>query len=82
MCVDTSNRHITKDWFKTKSDVVQFAHKILFVKVIYIDKSHGSIKAMKLSGEFKGENLELFKHEFPYTTNYQVHEEFKIETVK
>ena len=36
MCVDTSNRHITKDWFKTKSDVVQFAHKILFVKVIYI----------------------------------------------
>ena len=59
-------------------------HKILFVKVIYtlILISHGSIKAIKLSGGFKGENLKLFKHIFPYTTNYQVHEEFKVETVK
>ena len=39
-------------------------------------------EAIKLCGEFKGENLKLFKHGFPYTTNYQVHEEFKVETVK
>ena len=31
---------------------------------------------------YKGKNLKLFKHGFPYTTNYQIHEEFKIETVK
>ena len=48
----------------------------------HIDKIHGSSEAIKLSGEFKGENLKLLKHGFPYTTNYQVHEEFKVETVK
>ena len=42
----------------------------------------GLCEAIKRSREFKRENLKLFKHGFPYKTNYQVHEEFEVETVK
>ena len=86
MCVDTSNRYITKEWFKNKlkRHCPVCAKNLVCKSDLYthIDKIHGSSETIKLSGEFKGENLKLFKHGFPYTTNYEVHEEFKVETVK
>ena len=65
-------------------------HNLIFVSLLvcksdiytHIEKNHGLCKAIKRSREFKEENLKLFKHGFHYTTNFLVHEEFKVETVK